>query len=108
MLSLLLFLFQIFFYNKNKHTNMPSGNGCRAAITRARKAKENEKSGPSSAEDRKKQEAANFAIQCDICKTGFSKTVKQLELQQHLDAKHPKTDKSFSDVFPNWAGAASS
>ena len=84
---------------------MPSGNGCRAAITRARKAKEAQASGPSTAADRKKQEAANFAVQCQVCLVGFSKTVKKDELQQHFDAKHSKSGKSFDEAFPNFQGA---
>ena len=83
---------------------MPSGNGCRAAITRARKAKEADKAGPSTNADRKKQEAANFAVQCKICLTGFSRTVKKDELEQHLDAKHSKAGKSFEEAFPTFAG----
>lgn len=87
---------------------MPSGNGCRAAMKRARNAAEANKAGPSTAEDRKKQEASRNAVQCNICLTGFPRTVGAVELQQHLDSKHAKAGKTIADAFPDWKGDASS
>lgn len=85
---------------------MPSGNGCRAAMQRARKAAEANKAGPSTAEDRKKHEQSRNAVQCTVCMTGFPKTVQQAELQQHLDQKHSKLGKTLAEAFPNWAGGS--
>lgn len=81
---------------------MPSGNGCRSAMKRARNAAEANKAGPSSAEDRKKQEASKNAIQCTICLTGFPRTVGEPELQQHFDAKHAKAGKTMKEAFPDY------
>ena len=85
---------------------MPSGNGCRAAMQRARNAAEANKAGPSTAEDRKKHEASRNAVICGNCMTGFPRTVQLAELQHHVDAKHPKLGKSVAELFPTWGGAS--
>lgn len=57
----------------------------------------------STAETRKAHEQAKNSVQCNICLTGFSKTVKAAELQQHLDNKHPKAGKTIADAFPGFS-----
>jgi hypothetical protein len=80
---------------------MPSGNGCRAQMKRDRNNAKLAAAGKvTTAEDRKKHEAAKNAIQCTICMTGFPRTTGQAELQQHVDSRHAKTDKTFAQVFP--------
>lgn len=57
-----------------------------------------------SAEDRKKMEASKQVHQCNICMTGFPRTVKSVELQTHLDNKHAKAKKEIADAFPTFVG----
>lgn len=86
---------------------MPSGNGARAAQRRERQAKADASAGHvTSAEDRKKQQAAATAHICTVCMQSFSNTVRQPELQQHTD-KHSKLNKTLADCFPNFVVPAS-
>ena len=85
---------------------MPSGNGCKAAINRARNAADANKAGPSTAEDRKKQAADRTAIVCANCMTNFPRTVQAAELQQHVDSKHAKLGKTVAELFPAFGGSS--
>ncbi len=71
-------------------------------MARARKATETTKK-TTTAEDRKKHEDAKNAFQCQICLSGFPRTVKQAELQQHLDNKHAKAGKTIAEAFPGFS-----
>ena len=85
---------------------MPSGNGARAAQKRERNAKKADDAGHSTtAEDRKKQQAAATAYKCTNCMQTFSSTVRQSELEGHIE-KHSKLKLSLTDCFPNWTGQA--
>lgn len=84
---------------------MGGGNGCKGAMARARKAGECEKK-VTTAEDRKKHEESKNAHQCTICLAGFPRTVKQPELQQHVDNKHAKAGKTLTEIFPTFTGSA--
>lgn len=82
---------------------MPSGNGCRANMQRARNLAKADAAGKATtAEDRKKQEKANNAISCSICLQGFLASVRQPELQQHIESKHAKCGKTVAEVFPKF------
>ncbi len=72
-------------------------------MNRARAAKAAADVGhPSTAESRKAQEIAKNAVQCQVCMTGFPRTVKSAELHLHFDAKHSKSGKSFAEAFPTF------
>lgn len=60
------------------------------------------KKDPHSAEDLKKMEAAKSAVQCKECMQGFMSSVRAPELQRHIDAKHPKSTKTFAEIFPDY------
>ncbi len=85
---------------------MPSGNGCRTAMQRAKNAAKAEAAGKkSTAETRAAIVAAGNAIQCQQCMTGFSKNANAKELRTHYDNKHTskaKCGKSFSECFPGF------
>jgi hypothetical protein len=82
---------------------MPSGNVCKANERRARQqAKDAAKGQASKAEDRKKLEQYKNSIQCTVCMQGFPYTVRRPELEQHVEAKHPKLNKTVEDLFPNF------
>ena len=82
---------------------MGGGNAQKAAMARQKKqAKEAGEGKKSTAEDRKKQQEAFNAYQCTICMTGFPRTVKQPELQQHLENKHSKLGKTLAEAFPTF------
>ena len=88
---------------------MPSGNVCKANQTRARNQAKLAGAGhTTSAEDRKKFEASKNAVQCNVCLQGFPCSVRPPELQQHLDSRHGKLNKTIADCFPNYVdlGAA--
>jgi hypothetical protein len=79
---------------------MGGGNGQKSASSRAKhQAKLDAEGKSSTAETRKQHEIAKNAHQCTICMAGFPRTVKQPELQQHIDAKHPKAGKTVTDCF---------
>lgn len=82
---------------------MPSGNVCKANNTRARNQAKLDAAGKATtAEDRKKQVLANNAIPCSICLQGFPASVKEPELQSHIDGKHPKSGKTLAETFPKF------
>ncbi|KAH9584038.1 At2g23090-like protein [Trypanosoma melophagium] len=82
---------------------MPSGNGCRANQRRAREQAKDQRAGaPHTAEDRKKHEAAKNAIQCVLCFQGFPRTVRRAELEQHVESRHAKANKTVEELFPNF------
>ena len=82
---------------------MGGGNVCKANAARAKAAAKAAAAGKATTnEDRKKHEASRNAVQCTICMTGFSRTVKQPELQQHFDNKHSKSGKTFAEAFPGF------
>ncbi|ESL11957.1 hypothetical protein TRSC58_00284 [Trypanosoma rangeli SC58] len=84
---------------------MPSGNGCRATQRRAREQAKQQKQGTAhSAEDRKKHEESKAAVQCTVCLQGFPRTVRLPELQQHLESRHAKANKSLQELFPAFQG----
>ena len=80
---------------------MGGGNGCKGAMARARKDETKAKK-TTTAEDRKNHEQAKNAHQCTICLAGFPRTVKQAELQQHIDNKHAKAGKTMAEIFPTF------
>ncbi|PHJ22312.1 small conserved protein [Cystoisospora suis] len=47
-----------------------------------------------------KDVSKNLSVICDICKQSFMCTVKKPTLDQHVEARHPKS--SFQDCFPKW------
>ena len=82
---------------------MGGGNANKTANARARKlAAEQGAGNASSAESRKVQATANNAISCKICMSGFPKTVRQPELEQHIESKHAKAKKTMADCFPTF------
>ena len=86
---------------------MGGGNAQKSATARAKKqAKEASAGKKHSTEDVKKQVAANNVVQCNICLIGFPRTVKQVELQQHLDNKHAKAGKTVAEVYPAFTPTA--
>lgn len=86
---------------------MGGGNGCKSATARARnEAKLAGQGKVTTAEDRKKHEQAKNAHQCTVCLYGFPRTVKQPELQQHIDNKHAKAGKTLADCFPTFSADA--
>ncbi len=74
-------------------------------MKRAKNAAKAEAAGNvSTAESRKKQQAASAAVICGICSQTFSNTAKKPELQTHFDNKHgAKCGKTFADAFPAFA-----
>ena len=82
---------------------MGGGNGLKSAMSRSKNQAKADAAGKvTTAEDRKKHEEAKNAYQCTVCMSGFPRTVKQPELQQHIDNKHGKAGKSLTDCFPNF------
>jgi len=82
---------------------MGGGNAQKTAMARARHLAKTEGAGKATtAEDRKKHEAAKNALQCTICLAGFPRTAKKPELQQHVENKHPKSGKSVEEAFPGY------
>ncbi|PBJ68483.1 hypothetical protein BCY84_21460 [Trypanosoma cruzi cruzi] len=80
---------------------MPSGNGCRANQRRAREQAKQQKQGNAhTAEDRKKHEQSKTVVQCTLCLQGFPRTVRRPELEQHLESRHLKANKTFQELFP--------
>ncbi len=85
---------------------MGGGNGMKSAMARDRKNAKADGAGKvTTSEDRKKHEEAKNAHQCTICLSGFPRTVKQPELQQHLDNKHAKAGKTLAEAFPTFTAS---
>ena len=83
---------------------MGGGNAQKTAMSRAKNAAKAQAEGKKSdSETRKKHEAAKNAHQCTVCMAGFPRTVKEPELQQHLDNKHAKAGKSLKELFPTFS-----
>ncbi|EPY35728.1 hypothetical protein STCU_00946 [Strigomonas culicis] len=84
---------------------MPSGNGCRANQKRERDMKNKQKQGAKhTADDLKKHEESKNAVQCTICLQGFPRTVREAELQHHMESKHAKAGKTLIEIFPAFTG----
>lgn len=85
---------------------MPSGNVCKANERRARAAAAAAAAGkPTTAEDRKKLDQYKNSIQCTVCMQGFPYTVRQAELEQHVE-KHAKLKKTLQELFPTFTPAS--
>lgn len=74
-------------------------------MKRAKNAEKNQESKVTTSEDRKKHEEAKNAVSCSVCMQGFPRTVRQPELEQHIDSKHAKVAKGkpLTDFFPTWS-----
>jgi hypothetical protein len=75
---------------------------------KAKEAKEKAKKNTKiSKETKKKMAKDQAAFQCSVCRQVFPQTTKQPALQGHIDNKHSKLKKTFSECFPT-AGSGES
>ena len=66
-------------------------------MKRAKNAEKNAGGTATTAEDRKKQQAANAAHTCNVCMQAFPSTVRQPELEQHLEDVQSRSDVLLSE-----------
>ncbi|KYQ91381.1 hypothetical protein DLAC_08337 [Tieghemostelium lacteum] len=77
---------------------MPSGNGAKAQQKRERNLQKH--ANDSKAHSQLKSNQAAMSIVCQVCRTSFLCTVKEPELRNHAENKHPA--KKFEECFlPN-------
>jgi len=82
---------------------MGKGNIQKAAIARARNMASAQAEGKKTTkEDMIKHQKAATAYKCTVCLQTFGNTTRQGELQQHVDSKHSKLNKTLCECFPDF------